>query len=178
MSLFWLNLLQQVLMIIVPALVCVALVWLSAFAAKEWKAVLAKYPQITTWEDTLKQFAPVFVAAAEQMRKAGLLPSGAEAKAWVIKYLQNYLNSKGFSGIDVGLIEATTEADVAKIPSVPMLPATITVPPSTTPTVVSVVPPAPVNLVVAPATSVTTTPPPASMVPPVNAIGDTLAPTP
>jgi hypothetical protein len=114
---FWMNLLQQVLMVVVPLLAVAMFGWISAFVVKEWKTILTKYPQqATKWEDVLRQFSPVFVAGAEQMRKAGLLPTGAQAKAWVIQALQNYLNSKGFGCINVDLIEAVTEKDVAKLP--------------------------------------------------------------
>lgn len=113
MSNFWLSLLQQALLIFLPALAVVGFLWLSALAVKEWKYIVSKYPK---FQDLIDEFAPQVVAAAEQMRKAGLLPTGAEAKVWAIKTLQGILDAHGASIVQVAPIEAAIEEAVGELP--------------------------------------------------------------
>lgn len=123
MSTFWSNLLQQVLVIVLPILVSVGIAWLLALVVKEWQNVTTKYPAFAAIID---EYVPQVVAAAEQMRKAGLLPTGADAKAWAIKTMQGILDAHGASIIQVAPIEAAVEAAVADLP--PFVAAPITGP--------------------------------------------------
>ena len=136
----WINLLNQILIIVIPPVAAALVAWIVVWVIKEWQALRTKYPQIGTWEDALKKYMPLFVSAAEQMRKAGLFPDPAQAKAWVINAAQSYLNSKGFSGINLDLIEASAETEVAKLP--PFVPDAPTAPPEPVSTATVTLPPA------------------------------------
>ena len=81
------------------------------------------YPQ---WAQILDTYAPVVVAAAEQLRKTGVLPTKEAALSYAITAMQSYLSAHGAKDVDVALIEAAIEAEVGKLPPFGSVPPTTT----------------------------------------------------
>jgi hypothetical protein len=114
MNVDWGAIVTQLLLILLPILVTSAITYISALAVKAIAALKARYPK---WMDILDSYAPEVVAAAEQLRKSGVLPTAAAAKEYAVKTLQVYLQAHGISGVDVALIEAKIEAAVKDLPA-------------------------------------------------------------
>jgi len=107
------NIITQILIVALPTLTVTFLGWLIPHAIQEWQYLSVKYPQ---WANLLHEYAPVAVAAAEQLRKSGALQTGAAARNWAITQIQNYLNAHGCAAIPVQLIINDIEAAVLALP--------------------------------------------------------------
>ena len=103
----------QLLSYLLPILVLALITWVSAKAAQAWSVFKNKYPK---WAALLDANVPEVVAAAEQMRKNGTLPTGAEAKEYAVTTLQSILDAHGAKTVNVGIIANQVEAAVSQLP--------------------------------------------------------------
>lgn len=97
--------LQQVALDMLPVLAALTAAALIALTKKLWAQAKAEYPQAT---DQLEWAAGIAVKAAAQ---AGGVTLATEKKAYAVKFVQDWLLSKGLD-IDVTLIDSAVEAAV------------------------------------------------------------------
>lgn len=104
----------QLLVVLLPILVVALIGWASAKAAQAWQVFKSKFPK---WASLLDAYAPEVVAAAEQLRKTGVLPTPAAAKEYAVTNLQNILDAHGAKTVNVGIIANSVEAAVSQLPA-------------------------------------------------------------
>jgi hypothetical protein len=109
----WGAVVTQLLAVLLPILAVALITWLAGLATKVWASVKQYYPK---WAQVIQEYTPVAVAAAEQLRKSGVLPDGKAALAYAVTAVQTYLNAHGLKSIDVSLIETAVEAAVKNLP--------------------------------------------------------------
>jgi D-alanyl-D-alanine carboxypeptidase len=107
-SSFWYNLLQNILLLSLPAIagafVAVAVAYIKKLAAQ----IEAEKPDVFV---VLQLFAEAAVQAAEQMNIAGLIE---DKKAYALEQVQKWLDEKGII-LDASLIEQAIESEVFKL---------------------------------------------------------------
>ena len=108
------QVLQSVLVAFATLVLPALLVLIVGKAGQAWKQFKAEQPG---WAAAIQRAAYVGVYAAEQLRKSGVLPTGAEAKDYAVSYVQQYLERSGIRGVDVALIADTVEAAVYEMPA-------------------------------------------------------------
>ena len=114
MNVDWGAVVTQILVYLLPILVVALIGWASAKAARAWQVFKSKFPK---WASLLDAYAPEVVAAAEQLRKTGVLPTSAAAKEYAVTNLQNILDAHGAKTVNVGIIANSVEAAVSQLPA-------------------------------------------------------------